>query len=236
MTVLNREVAEEKLDKESVEHNIKRIEVQNASFTYASGKAILEDANATFEYGKLNCIIGPSGIGKSTLIKLLLRKYSLNDGQIRSYTKKEETDLSKDQISFVPQENIFFTDTIYNNIVMDCDCDREYVYEVCKECSIYEDILGLEDGFETIISNGILNFSGGQIKRLSIARAIVQNKEVLLVDEPTVGLDKDNVKKIVECIRKYAKKKLVVVITHDKMLEENAEKVYSISDKKLILQ
>ncbi len=236
LTVLNREVAEEKLDKESVEHNIKRIEVQNASFTYASGKAILEDANATFEYGKLNCIIGPSGIGKSTLIKLLLRKYSLNDGQIRSYTKKGETDLSKDQISFVPQENIFFTDTIYNNIVMDCDCDREYVYEVCKECSIYEDILGLEDGFETIISNGILNFSGGQIKRLSIARAIVQNKEVLLVDEPTVGLDKDNVKKIVECIRKYAKKKLVVVITHDKTLEENAEKVYSISDKKLILQ
>lgn len=144
--------------------------------------------------------------------------------------------MSKDQISFVPQENIFFTDTIYNNIVMDCDCDREYVYEVCKECSIYEDILGLEDGFETIISNGILNFSGGQIKRLSIARAIVQNKEVLLVDEPTVGLDKDNVKKIVECIRKYAKKKLVVVITHDKTLEENAEKIYSISDKKLILQ
>ncbi len=82
----------------------------------------------------------------------------------------------------------------------------------------------------------IRRFSGGQIKRLSIARAIVQNKEVLLVDEPTVGLDKDNVKKIVECIRKYAKKKLVVVITHDKMLEENAEKVYSISDKKLILQ
>lgn len=218
---------------EQTENNIQKLMFSNISFAYAAGKDILENADAEFEKGKLSCVVGPSGSGKSTLLKLLLGKYPLNEGEFCVVAGNQKKNLHEEYMAFVPQENVFFTDTIYNNIVLGGEYDREYVYKVCKECSIYDDICGLENGFDTIISNGLLNFSGGQIKRLSIARAIIQNKDILLIDEPTVGLDEDNVSNVIDCIEKYAKEKIVIVITHDKLLENRAEKVYSLKDRKL---
>lgn len=110
----------------------------------------------------------------------------------------------------------------------------EKVCQVCKECSIYKDIMTLDNKFETIMSNGINNFSGGQIKRLSIARAILQNKDILLIDEPTSGLDFYNAKMVIECIRKYANKKVVIVITHDKLIEEKCIHTYRLVNGQLI--
>ena len=234
LMILKNENKNQKCDHDENNDIIKKIVLEDVSFEYTAGNVILNGANARFDRGRLNCIMGPSGAGKSTLLKLMLGKYSLNGGEINVITKKGKNRLKKEQVSFVPQENVFFTDTIYNNLVLGKKIEEEYVYKVCKECSIYDDILSLENGFDTVISNGIINLSGGQIKRLSIARAIIQNKSILLVDEPTVGLDRENVNNVVECIMKYAKEKIVVVITHDDAIEKKAEKVYLISNKLLI--
>ena len=223
-----------KSNDETISAKLQKVSLQKVSFSYSQGNNILEGVSAEFERGGVNCILGPSGAGKSTLLKLMLGLYNLESGEINGVTVNGKRVTLKDYISFVPQENVFFTDTIYNNIVLGREVEEDYVYEVCKECSIYEDILELENGFDTVISNGILNFSGGQIKRLSIVRAIIQNKGILLVDEPTVGLDIENVNKVMECIVKYAKEKVVVVITHDKMVEKEADRIFTLTDKKLI--
>ncbi len=234
MKMRGRNEIKKRNNNETISANLQKVSLKEVSFAYSQGGNILEGVSAEFERGGVNCILGPSGAGKSTLLKLMLGLYNLESGEIYGITVNGIRVALKDYISFVPQENVFFTDTIYNNIVLGRDVEEDYVYEVCKECSIYEDILDLENGFDTVISNGILNFSGGQIKRLSIARAIIQNKGVLLVDEPTVGLDKENVNKVMECIVKYAKEKVVVVITHDKMVEKEADRIFMLADKMLI--
>jgi len=129
---------------------------------------------------------------------------------------------------------MFFTDTIFNNIVLGEIISEDRVYQVCRECSIYDDIMLLEDKFDTIISSSIHNFSGGQIKRISIVRAILQDRDILLLDEPTAGLDSGNSENILDCIRQYATHKLILIITHDEYLIRNADVVYKLENKQLI--
>ena len=124
-------------------------------------------------------------------------------------------------------------DTIYNNLTLGENVNKDEVIEVCKECAIYNDIMELEKGFDTIISNGIVNFSGGQIKRLSLARAILQRKEVLLLDEPTANLDLNNTDLILECIKKYSSNKIVLLITHDYNAKNKMDNVFELKEGKL---
>ena len=218
------------------ESEINEICIENVSFSYDNGGDILKEAYASFMLGNLNCVMGPSGSGKSTLFKLLMDDYHLQGGKIKCLTKTGNEAEVKDNISLVPQENIFFTDSIFENLVLGQEINKEKVYEVCRNCSIYDDIVSLENGFDTVISNGINNFSGGQIKRLSIARSILRNKDILLLDEPTAGLDSDNADCVMECIRKYSKDRLVIMITHDITAANLSDVLYRFENKKLVCQ
>ena len=214
--------------------DIDKIIFSNVYFSYDDKKNIFTDLNIEFCKNKANCIYGPSGSGKSTLLKLILGEYEVDKGMINMCMKDGEVHkISIDNISFVPQDNIFFTDTIYNNLTLGENVNKDEVIEVCKECAIYNDIMELEKGFDTIISNGIVNFSGGQIKRLSLARAILQRKEVLLLDEPTANLDLNNTDLILECIKKYSSNKIVLLITHDYKAKNKIDNVFELKEGKL---
>lgn len=229
-------------EKRKLPDKIESLTIQELNFSYIQGTPIFEDANAEFEKGKISCICGASGSGKSTLLKLMLGAYNTTNEGNGKFDKRmyvsladgRKYDLKNEHISYVPQENVFFTDSIYHNITLGENVEKEWVHKVCKECAIYDEIKVSDNGFDTIISNSIKNFSGGQVKRLSIARAILQKKEILLLDEPTSGLDYKNAQSILKCIRQYVNDKIVIIITHDEYLEKNADVVYRLEDRKLV--
>lgn len=216
--ILTKHVRVEKVIKENIFFDA--VQISDLSFSYSNEITIFNHASAVFHKGDLNCICGISGSGKSTLIKLMLGEYcpEMDECLRLMCDGKFIGKLKGNMIAYVPQQNVFFSDTILKNIILSDTAAKEDVYKVCKECSVYDEIKALEDGFDSIVSNSINNLSGGQIKRLSIARAILQDREILLLDEPTAGLDEENAVKVFECIRKYAREKLVIVITHDKYL------------------
>lgn len=210
------------------------VRICGLSFCYSEKIIIFDQASATFRRGNLNCICGASGSGKSTLIKLLLGEYSPEKGSLGlTYNEESTGKLKTDMIAYVPQENVFFSDTVWGNIGFNGVGSKEDAYEVCRQCSIYDEIEASENGFNSMVNNSIKNWSGGQMKRLAIARAILQNKEILLLDEPTAGLDMENTEKVLECIKRYAREKLVIVVTHDPSIERCADVVYNIENQKL---
>lgn len=223
---INNSVTNDKLNK---------VVINTISFKYPNGQYIFKNASAEIKKGMINYILGPSGVGKTTLLKLIEKEYSVSSGSIFgvSSTNNKIKDLSE-LISLVPQNNLFYTDTVYNNIVFDNEVAIEKVIEICKLCYIYDDIMSMNNGFDTILSKGINNFSGGQLKRLSLARSLVQNKEILLLDEPTAGLDTENSKLVLSTLMKISKNKIVIVITHDNYIIKSNENTYMIENKKLV--
>ncbi|MBR1691363.1 MAG: ABC transporter ATP-binding protein [Lachnospiraceae bacterium] len=211
---------------------INEIVLQDLSFVYDDGNVVFEGANAVFTKGHINCIIGKSGSGKSTLMKLLMGLYMPQRGKI-TFGEMNLTNNISEEISFVPQDNVFFTDSIYNNLVMNSDISKDQVYQICKKCMIHDEILNCPDGYDTIMSKAINNLSGGQIKRLSIARALLQNRNILLMDEPFTGLDGENSTQLVRCINEYVDSKIIILISHINFENMKNAVFYKISDKKI---
>ena len=229
----NRKVLELSSNEKRGCNGVKTLKVSNLDFAYTENEYIFQNANAEFVKGKVNCVCGVSGSGKSTLLKLILGEYNVGESMCVTSNEKGGQKLTNVLINYVPQDNIFFTDTIYNNIALGKEVLNDKVYEVCRDCAIYDEILSQEEGFNTIISNSTINFSGGQVKRISIARAMLQDGDILLLDEPTAGLDQENVVAVFECIKRYANEKLVIVITHDEYIENHSDVVYQLVNKKL---
>lgn len=223
-------------EKQQLFGKIESISIKNITFAYSQENELLKNATAEFKRGRLNYIVGMSGVGKTTLLKLIEQDYPLIKGKIYGNTKDKERvyDLSQ-HLCLVPQDSIFYTDTVYNNIVLGKKIPIEKVNQVCKLCSIYDDIMKMEAKFDTILSKGIDNMSGGQLKRLSLARAILQDRDILLLDEPTSGLDTENALIVTETIRKFAKNKIIIAITHDMELIQSTDYVYEIKDNTLKL-
>lgn len=217
------------------ECNIRKIIISDVTFKYPEGELLLDKCNAEFEVGRLNFIIGSSGSGKTTLIKLLEDEYTLIDGQIYGITTKADTkEKILPYISVVPQKSIFYTDTVYNNVTLAQDFSEKKINDICKKCYIYDEIMSMPEQFNTILSCGKDNLSGGQLKRLSLARSLAQNKRILLLDEPTAGLDEKNAMLVMKTLRKYAKDKIIVIVSHDLSVIRNGDKVYKIKNKKMI--
>lgn len=126
-------------------------------------------------------------MGKTTIIKLLLGEYEISNGKIYGIDGEgRKIDGLSQEMGLVPQENVFFTDTIYNNIVLGNDISEKKLIEVCKECCLYDDIMQMEEKFNTILSNGITNISGGQLKRLALARTAILDKKIVEVEKRSI--------------------------------------------------
>ncbi len=213
--------AEKELDDNGTESlkesSAPEIEYKNVTFAYDE-KEVLKDVSFKANKGTMTALVGPSGGGKSTIASLLPRLWDIKSGSILL----RGTDIRKlplatlmNNISMVFQRVYLFQDTILNNIALGRpDATREEVIEAAKKARCYDFIMELEDGFDTVIGEGGASLSGGQAQRLSIARCILKDSPIVILDEATASVDADNESYIQQAISELCKGKTLLVIAH----------------------
>ena len=214
-------------------HNAPEIEYRNVTFAYDK-KDILKDVSFKADKGTMTALVGPSGGGKSTIASLLTRFWDVKNGEILL----KGTDIRKiplaalmDNISMVFQRVYLFQDTVYNNIALGRpDASREEVIEAAKKARCYDFIMELPDGFDTLIGEGGASLSGGQAQRLSIARCILKDSPIVILDEATASVDADNESYIQQAISELCKGKTLLVIAHRLNTIAHADHIMVIKD------
>jgi len=208
---------------------ITEIEFKNASFKYEKSEAILKNVNLKIKKGNIVAIVGPSGAGKSTLVDLIPRFYDLTGGNlfidgidIRNLKIKSLRNL----MGIVTQETILFNDTIRNNIAYgETDIPIEQVIEASKAANAHKFIEKIESGYDTIIGDRGVKLSGGERQRLSIARAILKNPPILILDEATSSLDTESEILVQQAIETLMHGRTSIVIAHRLSTIQNADMI-----------
>ena len=213
------------------------VEYNNVSFGYTE-KNVLNHISFTMKKGEMTALVGPSGGGKSTIASLLARFWDIKEGTIK-VDGKDIKNISlgslMDQISMVFQRVYLFKDTIYNNIIIGRpDATKEEVIEAAKKARCYDLIMSFPEGFDTVIGEGGTSLSGGEKQRLSIARCILKDSPIVILDEATASVDADNERAIQEAISELCKNKTLLVIAHRLKTIKDADQILVISDGKII--
>lgn len=203
----------------AVKNTIKgHIQFENVSFVYPNtGVTALEDFNLEILPGQKVAILGKTGAGKSTFAHLLLRMYDAQKGSIKmDNTPLDQYNIShyRSQIAYVPQEVFLFSDTIENNIMMGIEDAKISTEEAAKLASICDEIKELPEQYQTITGERGVMLSGGQKQRISIARALVKDAPILLMDDSLSAVDTRTEKNIQENLRNFLKEKTAIIITH----------------------
>lgn len=213
------------------------VEYSDVSFGY-TGKNVLNHISFTMKKGEMTALVGPSGGGKSTIASLLARFWDIKEGTIKvdgKDIKNVSLGSLMDKISMVFQRVYLFKDTIYNNIVIGRpDATREEVIEAAKKARCYDLIMSFPEGFDTVIGEGGASLSGGEKQRLSIARCILKDSPIVILDEATASVDADNERAIQEAISELCKNKTLLVIAHRLKTIRDADQILVISDGKII--
>jgi len=212
------------------------IEYDNVGFAYTD-KDVLSNVSFTVKQGEMTALVGPSGGGKSTIASLLARFWDVKSGKIL-VRGEDIRDVSlgslMDQISMVFQRVYLFQDTVYNNIAIGRpDATREEVEEAAKKARCYDFIMQLPDGFDTVIGEGGASLSGGEQQRISIARCILKDSPIVILDEATASVDADNERAIQEAISELCKDKTLLVIAHRLRTIRDADQILVVSDGKI---
>lgn len=213
------------------------VEYSDVSFGY-TGKNVLNHISFSMKKGEMTALVGPSGSGKSTIASLLARFWDIREGTIK-LNGKDIKNISlgslMDQISMVFQRVYLFKDTIYNNIAMGRpDATREEVVEAAKKARCYDLIRSLPEGFDTVIGEGGASLSGGEKQRISIARCILKDSPIIILDEATASVDADNERAIQEAISELCKNKTLLVIAHRLKTIKDADQILVVSEGKII--
>lgn len=213
------------------------VEFRNVTFAYGE-KEVLHDVSFTLEKNRMLALVGPSGGGKSTVANLLSRFWDVKQGQIlvrgRDIRDIPLSDLM-DQISMVFQRVYLFQDTVYNNIAMGrTDATREEVYEAARKARCYDFIMELPDGFDTVIGEGGASLSGGERQRISIARCILKDAPIVILDEATASVDADNESYIQEAITQLCRGKTLLVIAHRLNTIRHADEILVIDQGRIV--
>ena len=215
------------------------IEFKNVSFAYTEDM-VINEVSFTIKQNELTAIVGPSGGGKSTLAKLLVNFYDVKEGgitiggiDIRDYTQ----DMLMDAVSYVSQDNFLFDETITENIrIGKPGATDEEVIHAAKAASIHDFIMSLENGYRTVVGSGGGKLSGGEKQRITIARAILKNAPILVLDEATAYADAENEDLIQDAIGKLMKNNTVIVIAHRLRSIANADKILVMDNGKMIAE
>lgn len=209
---------------------------QNVKFSYGK-KVILNDMTFTIPEKKMTAIVGPSGSGKTTLCSLIPRFWDVDAGavsiggvNVKDYTLNS---LMKN-VSVVFQKVYLFADTIENNIKFGKpDATHEEVVEAAKRACCHEFIMALPDGYQTKIGEGGASLSGGEKQRISIARALIKDAQIVIFDEATANVDPENEDRLQRAIEELTKDKTVIMIAHRLKTVRNAEKILVLNDGKI---
>jgi ATP-binding cassette subfamily B protein len=203
------------------------IRFEDVCFAYESGRPILEHLNFEIQPGQRVALVGPSGIGKSTIVNLLLRFYDPLQGRVaidgtdlRQYTLSS----LRPQISVVLQDTLLFAASIRDNIAYGTpDTTDQEVESAARLANAHAFIQALPQGYDTVLGERGLTLSGGQRQRLAIARAAIRQAPILLLDEPATGLDRTNERMVLEALKRLSEGRTTIIITHDSLLAARAD-------------
>ncbi|MCR5272714.1 MAG: ABC transporter ATP-binding protein/permease [Lachnospiraceae bacterium] len=216
---------------------IPTVEFKNVSFSYDSKETI---SNVSFEVkeGEIIALVGPSGSGKTTLANLIARFWDIDSGEILvNGDSIKDVSLSSllRQISMVFQNVYLFKDTIYNNILMGRpEASYEEVIEAAKKARCYDFIMSLPEGFDTMVGEGGASLSGGEKQRISIARCILKDAPIVILDEATASIDADNEAAIQSAISELCRGKTLIIIAHRLKTIRDADCILVVSDGKIV--
>ena len=213
------------------------VEFRNVSFSYGE-KETLHDISFRLEKNQMAALVGPSGGGKSTIASLLARFWDVKSGQVLVRGVDIRTvPLSElmDHISMVFQRVYLFQDTIYNNISMGRpDASREEVIEAARKARCHDFIMSLPDGYDTVVGEGGESLSGGEKQRISIARCILKDAPIVILDEATASVDADNESYIQQAISELCKGKTLLVIAHRLNTIRHANQIFVVAEGQIV--
>lgn len=239
------EIVEQSIEKNKDELkkiNLKKlknnIEFKNLKFRYGSRFLILNDINIKIKKNEKIALIGESGSGKTTLVKLLMKFYSTEEGEILiDGLNINDINLNslRNKIAYISQETFLFNKTIFENLTIGKNnISYEQVIEACKKAQIHDFINALPARYNTLVRENGINFSGGQKQRLSIARAILKNPDILIMDEATSNLDSITEKAINNTMNDFMKDKTAIIIAHRLSTIRNCDNIYVLKQGKII--
>ena len=217
-------------------NNTEKIILDNVNYSYPNSQSkLFENVNLRLEKNNIYGILGPSGSGKTTMINIISGLIKPTDGKV-FYNDQELKSETHSNIAYVSQSSFFTNDTIKNNIafgINNSEINEDKIYESLKKADIYDVVNSYEKKIDTFINELGLNFSGGQLQRLSIARAIYSNTDIIIFDEPTSSLDRKTKKNILESIKSLRDDKIIIIISHLSEDMKICSKIFKIEDKNL---
>ena len=215
-----------------------KIVFRNVSFSYDGGRRVLDGIDLEIPRGKMIAIVGESGAGKSTLVDLIPRFYDATEGSITIDGKNVKDLRVKDLRALmgnVNQDPILFNDTIFNNIAFGVDgATEEEVIAAAKIANAHDFILEKEEGYQTNIGDRGTKLSGGQRQRLSIARAILKNPPILILDEATASLDTESERLVQDALDRLMSTRTTIAIAHRLSTIKNADEIVVLHEGKVV--
>jgi ATP-binding cassette subfamily B protein len=205
-----------------------QVELDDVTFSYAPGRPALTGLSLRAEAGERVAIVGRSGAGKSTVGALMARFYDPDRGRVlidgrdaRDY----ELSWLRAQVGILLQDSVLFSGTVAENIAYGTDAGRDEVVEAAKAAAAHEFIGRLPDGYDTVLGPRGVGLSGGQRQRIGIARTLLRDPAILVLDEPTTGLDQRSEQQVLEGLRTLMKDRTTIMVTHSQSLARSADRV-----------
>jgi ATP-binding cassette subfamily B protein len=214
------------------------VHFDHVSFSYEPGRQALQDIDVTVQPGQRIALMGPSGSGKSTLVSLLVRLYDPSEGRvlidgrdIREYTLAS----LRAQISIVLQDPWLFGTTVRDNIAYGVtDASMSEIEAAARLTNAHEFIAALPQQYDTVLGERGVTLSNGQRQRIALARAAIRSAPIVVLDEPTTGLDRENERAVFDALDRLAVGRTVFLITHDPRLAGHADLILYLEDGRVV--
>jgi len=216
------------------------IEFEHVSFSYSPDQPVLQDMSFCIEPGQVAALVGPTGVGKTTIVSLVPRFYDPDEGVVKIDgidVRQLKQQSLRQHISYVLQENVLFHGPLWQNIAYGKpEASRKEIVRAAELANAMEFIEKLPQGFDTIVGERGMTLSGGQRQRIAIARAIIRNTPILMLDEPTSGLDAASEKLVFEALDRLMEGKTTIVIAHRLSTVCRADVIFVVNEGKIVEQ
>lgn len=217
-----------------------QIEIRNIDFSYNPGTPVIRDVSVHIPAGKTTALVGPSGCGKTTLCHLAARFWDVDSGQILidgTDVREYSYDHLLEQISIIFQDVYLFEDTVRNNICLGKpDATEAEITDAAKRACCHDFIMRLPQGYDTVLQEGGKSLSGGERQRISVARAMLKDAKIVIMDEATASVDPENEQKLTEALSELVKDKTAIVIAHRLNTIQTADQILVMEQGRIVEQ
>ena len=220
------------------EHSRGEIVFENVRFRYGENEPTLKDVNITIPAGRTVAVIGRTGSGKSTLVSLIPRLFDPTEGHVRIdgvATTDWDLDALREMVGIVPQDALLFSDTLRHNILFGItEADEERFLEVAEISQIAKDVADFRDGYDTVVGERGLTLSGGQKGRTSLARALMRNPKILILDDALAAVDTHTEEEILRGLQRFMRGRTSIIISHRVSTVRHADEIIVIDEGEII--